>query len=267
MKKKTGILSKIYIAILLIFLYSPIAVLIFYSFNNGKTTVWKGFTFKWYVQLFRDDNIMNALWNTVIIAVLASVFATILGTAAAIGISNFKGKKRMLIQNASNIPIISPDIVMGVSLMLLFVFFAARMNFEFGFVALIIAHITFDVPYVILNIMPKFRQMNPHLYEAAQDLGCSPVSAFFKVVLPEILPGVISGFLMSFTFSLDDFVISYFTSGATSQTLPITIYSMTRRKVSPEINALSTIIFVIVVIVLVVKNVIERRNAVKRGVK
>ena len=132
---------------------------------------------------------------------------------------------------------------------------------------LIIAHITFDVPYVILNIMPKFRQMNPHLYEAAQDLGCNPVSAFFKVVLPEILPGVISGFLMSFTFSLDDFVISYFTSGATSQTLPITIYSMTRRKVSPEINALSTIIFVIVVIVLVVKNVIERRNAVKRGVK
>ena len=151
--------------------------------------------------------------------------------------------------------------------MLLFVFFAARMNFEFGFVTLIIAHITFDVPYVILNIMPKFRQMNPHLYEAAQDLGCNPVSAFFKVVLPEILPGVISGFLMSFTFSLDDFVISYFTSGATSQTLPITIYSMTRRKVSPEINALSTIIFVIVVIVLVVKNVIERRNAVKRGVK
>ena len=123
------------------------------------------------------------------------------------------------------------------------------------------------MPYVILNIMPKFRQMNPHLYEAAQDLGCNPVSAFFKVVLPEILPGVISGFLMSFTFSLDDFVISYFTSGATSQTLPITIYSMTRRKVSPEINALSTIIFVIVVIVLVVKNVIERRNAVKRGVK
>ena len=174
---------------------------------------------------------------------------------------------RTIVMQGTNIPIINPEIVTGVSLMLLFVFFAARMNFEFGFVTLIIAHITFDVPYVILNIMPKFRQMNPHLYEAAQDLGCNPVSAFFKVVLPEILPGVISGFLMSFTFSLDDFVISYFTSGATSQTLPITIYSMTRRKVSPEINALSTIIFVIVVIVLVVKNVIERRNAVKRGVK
>ena len=138
MKKKTGILSKIYIAILLIFLYSPIAVLIFYSFNNGKTTVWKGFTFKWYVQLFRDDNIMNALWNTVIIAVLASVFATILGTAAAIGISNFKGKKRMLIQNASNIPIISPDIVMGVSLMLLFTTLGVIFNFEMGFFTVLI---------------------------------------------------------------------------------------------------------------------------------
>ena len=151
--------------------------------------------------------------------------------------------------------------------MLLFVFFAARMNFEFGFVTLIIAHITFNVPYVILNIMPKFRQMNPNIYEAAQDLGCSPVSAFFKVVLPEIMPGVISGFLMSFTFSLDDFVVSYFTSGATSQTLPITIYSMTRRKVSPEINALSTIIFLVVLIVLVAKNIIERRSALKKGVK
>ena len=155
---------------------------------------------------------------------------------------------------------------MGVSMMLLFVFFAARMNFEFGFVTLIIAHITFDVPYVILSIMPKFRQMTPNIYDAAQDLGCNPVSAFFKVILPEIMPGVVSGFLMAFTFSLDDFVVSYFTSG-TTQTLPITIYSMTRRKVSPEINALSTIIFVVVVVVLVIKNIIERRNAVKRGVK
>ena len=237
-------------ALVLLFLYIPIFVLIVFSFNVTKSrSVFSGFTFDWYIKLFYNGLIMKSLLNTVIVATVASIAATILGTAA------------------SNIPIISPDIVMGVSLMLLFVFFSARMNFEFGFVTLIIAHITFDVPYVILNIMPKFRQMNPHLYEAAQDLGCSPVSAFFKVVLPEILPGVISGFLMSFTFSLDDFVISYFTSGATSQTLPITIYSMTRRKVSPEINALSTIIFVIVVIVLVVKNVIERRNAVKRGVK
>lgn len=139
------------------------------------------------------------------------------------------------------------------------------MNLEFGFVTLLIAHITFDVPYVILNVMPKFRQMDPHLYEAAQDLGCSPFKAFIKVVLPEIMPGVVSGFLMAFTYSLDDFVISYFTSGSSSQTLPVTIYSMTRRKVSPEINALSTIIFVVVVVILIVKNFIEIRQLKKKG--
>ena len=246
-------------ALVLLFLYIPIFVLIVFSFNVTKSrSVFSGFTFDWYIKLFHNGLIMKSLLNTVIVATVASIAATILGTAAAIGINNMKKLPRTIVMQGTNIPIINPEIVTGVSLMLLFVFFAARMNFEFGFVTLIIAHITFDVPYVILNIMPKFRQMNPHLYEAAQDLGCSPVSAFFKVVLPEILPGVIS---------LDDFVISYFTSGATSQTLPITIYSMTRRKVSPEINALSTIIFVIVVIVLVAKNVIERRNAVKRGVK
>ena len=166
--------------------------------------------------------------------------------------------------NITNMPIINPEIVTGVSLMLLFVFFAARMNLEFGFVTLLIAHITFDVPYFSLNIMPKFRQMDPHLYEAAQDLGCSPYKAFMKVVLPEIMPGVVSGFLMAFTYSLDDFVISYFTSGSSSQTLPVTIYSMTRRKVSPEINALSTIIFAVVVIILIVKNVIEIRQMKKK---
>ena len=166
--------------------------------------------------------------------------------------------------NITNMPIINPEIVTGVSLMLLFVFFAARMNLEFGFVTLLIAHITFDVPYVILNVMPKFRQMDPHLYEAAQDLGCSPFKAFIKVVLPEIMPGVVSGFLMAFTYSLDDFVISYFTSGSSSQTLPVTIYSMTRRKVSPEINALSTIIFVVVVVILIVKNFIEIRQLRKK---
>lgn len=170
---------------------------------------------------------------------------------------------KAIIMNITNMPIVNPEIVTGVSLMLLFVFFAARMNLEFGFVTLVIAHITFDVPYVILNVMPKFRQMDPNLFEAAQDLGCSPFTALRKVILPEIMPGVVSGFLMSFTFSLDDFVISYFTSGSTSQTLPITIYSMTRRKISPEINALSTLIFVVVVIVLVVKNIIENRQSRK----
>ncbi len=222
-----------------------------------------GFTLDWYARLFRNEVIMTSLRNTIIVAVIASVTATILGTAAAIGINNMKKLPRQAILNVTNIPIINPEIVTGVSLMLLFVFFAARMNIEFGFATLLIAHITFNVPYVILNVMPKFRQMDPFLYEAAQDLGCNPLKAFFKVVLPEIMPGVVSGFLMAFTFSLDDFIISYFTSGATAQTLPVTIYSMTRRKVSPEINALSTLIFLVVVIVLIVKNVIERQQESK----
>lgn len=250
----------------MMFLYIPIFVLIVFSFNVTKSrSVFSGFTLDWYIKLFHNELIMNSFVNTIIVAVVASIASTVLGTAAAIGINGMKKVPRSLVMQGTNIPIVNPEIVMGVSLMLLFVFFSARMRFEFGFVTLIIAHITFDVPYVILNIMPKFRQMNPHIYEAAQDLGCGPVSAFFKVVLPEIMPGVISGFLMAFTFSLDDFVVSYFTSGANSQTLPITIYSMTRRKVSPEINALSTIIFAAVVIVLVIKNVVERKNAVKAG--
>jgi spermidine/putrescine transport system permease protein len=260
-------LSKAYIALVLLFLYMPIFVLIIFSFNVTKSrSVFSGFTFDWYIKLFHNELIMKSFLNTIIVAVIASIASTVLGTAAAIGINNMKKLPRTIIIQGTNIPIVNPEIVMGVSMMLLFVFFAARMNFEFGFVTLIIAHITFDVPYVILSIMPKFRQMTPNIYDAAQDLGCNPVSAFFKVILPEIMPGVVSGFLMAFTFSLDDFVVSYFTSG-TTQTLPITIYSMTRRKVSPEINALSTIIFVVVVVVLVIKNIIERRNAVKRGVK
>ena len=258
-------LSKFYLVLVMLFLYAPIFVLIVFSFNTTKShTTLSGFTFDWYIRLFSNRLIMRSLLNTIIVAGIASVVSTVLGTAAAIGINNMKKLPRAAVMNVTNMPIINPEIVTGVSLMLLFVFFAARMNFEFGFVTLIIAHITFDVPYVILNVIPKFRQMDPNLQEAAQDLGCGPVSAFFKVVLPEIMPGVVSGFLMAFTFSLDDFVVSYFTSG-TTQTLPITIYSMTRRKISPEINALSTIIFIVVLTVLVVKNIIERRGVRKRG--
>ncbi len=254
-------ISKIYMALLLMFLYVPIFVLIVFSFNTTKSrTVFEGFTFDWYIRLFQNELILTSLRNTLIISVLAAIASTILGTAAAIGINNMKKLPKTAVMNINNLPIINPEIVTGVSLMLLFVFFSARMNFNFGFGTLLIAHITFDVPYVILNVMPKFRQMNPNLYEAAQDLGCNSFQAFIKVVLPEIMPGIVSGFLMSFTFSLDDFIVSYFTSGATSQTLPITIYSMTRRKVSPEINALSTIIFLVVVIVLIVKNIIENKN-------
>lgn len=254
-------LGKIYMALVLFFLYIPIFVLIVFSFNETKSrSVFSGFTFEWYERLFKNEIIISSLINTIIIAVVASIAATILGTLAAIGINSMRKVPKAVVLNITNMPVINPEIVTGVSLMLLFVFFAARMNFEFGFVTLLIAHITFNVPYVILNVMPKFKQMDPNLFEAAQDLGCSPFTALYKVILPEIMPGIVSGFLMSFTFSLDDFVVSYFTSGSTSQTLPITIYSMTRRKISPEINALSTLIFIVVVIVLIVKNIIENRQ-------
>lgn len=259
-------LGKIYLAIMLLFLYVPIFVLIVFSFNETKSrSVFSGFTLDWYQKLFHNRIIMTSLRNTIIIAVIASIVSTVLGTLAAIGINSMKKVPKAVVMNVTNMPIINPEIITGVSLMLLFVFFAARMNLEFGFVTLVIAHITFDVPYVILNIMPKFKQMDPHLFEAAQDLGCSPFQAFRKVVLPEIMPGVVSGFLMAFTYSLDDFIISYFTSGSTSQTLPITIYSMTRRKISPEINALSTLIFIVVVVILVLKNIIENKSAKKAG--
>ena len=260
-------LAKVYLALVMMFLYVPIFVLIVFSFNTTKSrSVMSGFTFDWYIKLFKNEIIMSSLMNTIIIAVLASIVSTILGTAAAVGIKNMKKVPKAIVLNITNFPIINPEIVTGVSLMLLFVFFAARMNFEFGFVTLLIAHITFDVPYVILNVMPKLNQMDPFVYEAAQDLGCNPLKAFFKVVLPEIMPGVVSGFLISFTFSLDDFIISYFTCGSSIQTLPVTIYSMTRRKVSPEINALSTIIFLVVVIILVIKNIVEiKSNAKEKG--
>ena len=207
--------AKVYLALVMMFLYVPIFVLIVFSFNTTKSrSVMSGFTFDWYIKLFKNEIIMSSLMNTIIIAVLASIVSTILGTAAAVGIKNMKKVPKAIVLNITNFPIINPEIVTGVSLMLLFVFFAARMNFEFGFVTLLIAHITFDVPYVILNVMPKLNQMDPFLYEAAQDLGCNPLKAFFKVVLPEIMPGVVSGFLISFTFSLDDFIISYFTCGS-----------------------------------------------------
>lgn len=259
-------LSKLYLTLILAFLYLPILVLIIFSFNASKSrSVFTGFTLDWYQKLFHNELIMTSLGNTLIVAVVASVFATILGTVAAIGIHKMRRGTKTLVMQVTNIPISNPEIVTGVSLMLLFVFFAARMNLEFGFITLMIAHITFDVPYVVMNVMPKLRQMDENLYEAAQDLGCGAVRSFFKAVLPEILPGIISGFLMAFTFSLDDFVVSYFTSGSSAQTLPITIYAMTRRKVSPEINALSTIIFAVVVVVLLVKNLLERREIKKEG--
>lgn len=264
--KKKNILSKIYVALLLFFLYMPIAVLIFYSFNDGKTTVWKGFTLKWYAELFKDSAIMQSLYNTLIIALLASVIATVLGTAAAIGISNIKGTKRTIIQNASNIPIINPEIVTGVSLMLMFTMAGVALNFEMGFWTVLLAHISFCTPYVILSVMPRIRRMDKHVYEAALDLGCNQWQAFTKVVVHEIMPGIFSGFLLSFTYSLDDFVITYFTRGSKFQTLPIQIYTMTHKRISPKINALSTLLFVTILIIMIAINLRDRKAAKEKGI-
>lgn len=251
---------KIYTALIMLFLYIPIIVLIVYSFNDGKTTVWKGFTLKWYAELFRDSVIIESLINSLIVALISSVLATILGTLAAVGIFSMKKRSGKLVLQVSNLPIINPEIVTGVSLMLLFVFFGKIFGFEMGIGTVILAHISFSVPYVVLNVMPKLRQMNKNIYEAAQDLGCSPLRSFIKVVVPEIMPGVISGLLMSFTFSLDDFIITYFTRGDKFQTLPIEIYTMLRRRISPKINALSALMFVTVLVLLILVNIKSYRE-------
>ena len=267
-KKKSGIVTKIYFGLIFFFLYMPIGIMIFMSFNSGKnSTVWKGFSLKWYGELFKSKELMNALGNTLLIALLASVFATILGTAAAIGINNFKGKSRAVIQNISNLPIVSPDIVMGVSLMLLFSFLGVMFNFQMGFWTVLISHICFCVPFVVLNVMPRIRRMDQSLYDAALDLGCNPFQAFFKVVIHELMPGIISGMLISFTYSIDDFVITHFTQGARFQNLSTEIYSMLRRKFPPTINALSTLLFLVIIIIMVLINVHDRREEKRRAQK
>ncbi|MFQ9813222.1 MAG: ABC transporter permease [Hominenteromicrobium sp.] len=255
--------SKVYTALIFIFLYAPIIVLIIFSFNDTDTasrTQFSGFTLRWYQRLFEDRYILEALLNTLIIAVVSAFASTVLGTMAAVGINRMKRMPKKVMMNITNFPMVNPEIVTGVSMMLLFV--AAVSLFggkSLGMASLIIAHITFCLPYVILSVLPKLRQMNPNLFEAAQDLGCPPVRAFFKVVLPEIMPGIVTGMIMAFTLSIDDFVISYFTSG-TTQTLPIYIYSMTRKRISPEINALSTVLFVCIMLLLIIINVRQGRE-------
>lgn len=255
-------LSRIYTALIFLFLYSPIAVLIIFSFNNSKNRVkWHGFTLKWYADLFQNELILESLKITLEIAVLAAVVSTIIGTLAAIGIHSMNGRLKQTFLAVNNIPMINPEIVTGVSMMLMFVF-AFRLTglFRPGFLTLLLSHITFCIPYVVLQVMPKLRQMNSHLYEAAVDLGCPPIRAFFRVVLPEIMPGVITGALMAFTMSLDDFIISYFNAGSTAQTLSITIFSMTKKPMTPEINALSTLMFGTVMLLLVIVNLRQIRE-------
>lgn len=238
-----------------IFLYAPIAVLIIFSFNKSKSrSVFTGFTLKWYAQLFSNKEVLLALANTFIIALIAAFAATLIGTMAAMTVNSSNKWTGKIILNLSNLPMMNPEIVTGVSLMLLFVIISSTFGIlSPGFPTLILSHITFCVPYVMLSVAPKFRQMDKNIYEAALDLGCNKMQAFIKVVLPQISSGIVTGAILSFTISIDDFVISYFTSG-TVQTLPITIYSMTRKIISPEINALSTLLFGIVLLLLLIVN-------------
>lgn len=243
--------KKFYVFLIFLFLYAPIATLIVLSFNASRTRAkWGGFTTRWYVSLFQNDAIMNALLNTLTIALIASLTATVIGTIACIAIINMKKKSRAIWMGITNIPMLNADIVTGISLMLLFL----SLGLKFGYGTILLSHITFCIPYVILSVMPRMKQFNTSTYEAALDLGAGPVYSFFKVVLPDILPGVLSGFLMAFTMSLDDFIITHFTKGAGVDTLSTKIYTEVKKGIKPEMYALSTLIFITVLILLLLIN-------------
>lgn len=248
-------------ALTFIFLYVPILVLIVFSFNDSKSrSVWAGFTFDWYRELFSDITIMNSLQVTLLVSLIAAAVATVVGTFAAIGFFNMKRRWRGPLLTVNSIPMVNADIITGVSLSLLFVSAGALMGFSLGFGTLLIAHISFNIPYVVLSVMPKLYQLDRNLFEAAQDLGCTWFKTIYKVIIPEIMPGIINGMIIAFTMSVDDFVISYFTAGNV-QTLSMHIYSMTRRKVSPTINAISTLMFTVVLVLLIIVNVRQSRQA------
>lgn len=254
MVKKT--LSNVYMALIFLFLYLPIGVLIVLSFNDSKTRVeWGGFTLKWYVECFQSETIMTAFATTLQITVISAIVSTIIGTLAAIGISAMNAKSRAFYLGSTNIPLLNADIVTGISMMLLFVKFV-----DLGFVTVLIAHITFSIPYVILNVLPKLKQANRSTYEAALDLGATPLYAFYKVTWPEIRSGVFSGFLMAVTMSLDDFSITYFTKGAGVNTLSTMLYTELRKGIKPELYALSTILFFTVLILLLLVNYLPNRK-------
>jgi spermidine/putrescine transport system permease protein len=264
--KRNGVFSRLFMLLVFLFLYAPIFVLIVFSFNATKSrTVLAGFTLDWYVKLFQDSAIMDALQTTLLVSVVAAVLATIIGTAAAIGLYSMKRRSRAFFLSVNNIPMTNADIITGISLMILFVLGINAFNgtlgklldieWQQGFTTLLIAHITFDVPYVILSVLPKLRQLDSNIYEAAQDLGATGFYAFRKVIFPQILPGIINGTIIAFTMSIDDFVISYFTAGSQVSTLSMEIYSMARRRISPEINALSTLLFLSVLLLLGIMNI------------
>ena len=269
--KKNRVFSRVLECLYFLFMYIPIFVLIVFSFNANKSrTVWGGFSLQWYEKLFSDSRIISALVTTLQVSVIAALIATIVGTATAIGFASMRRRSRNVLLAVNNIPLTNADIITGVSMMLLFVFAFGAFNatlgsvlgirLSMGFGTLLIAHITFDIPYVILSVMPKIRQLDRNIYEAAQDLGATGFYAFRKVVLPEIMSGVVNGALIAFTMSIDDFIISYFTAGSSVSTLAMEIYTMTKKPLSPEINALSTLIFVVVLLLLVIINLRQLRQ-------
>ncbi len=257
--------AKVYTALILLFLFAPIAILLVFSFNEAKSlSVFSGFSLYWYKELLRDYETLNSVRNTLLLALSAALLSTIMGTAAAVGIDRLRSRVlRAAMDTVTNIPMINPDIITGISLMLMFVFvgrlFGAATSLSFW--TMLIAHVTFCLPYVILQVLPKLRQMDRSLPEAAMDLGCTPLKAFFKVEVPEILPGIVTGLIMAFTLSLDDFVISYFTAGNGFQTLPIRIYNMTKKTVTPKMYALATIIFFVILALLLISNLSDRDDS------
>ena len=255
-------IKKFYLGLMLFFLYAPILVLMVFSFNESPSRAyWGGFSLHWYRELFRDPHIMQALSNTLTIALLSSIIATAIGTVAALGINSLGRKSKAVIMNITNLPVFNPEIVTGVSLMLLFVFAIRVAGFGgMGYMTLLLAHISFNVPYVILSVMPRLRLLDGNLYDAALDLGASPLQAFVQVVLPEIRPGIVTGALLAFTLSVDDFIVSFFTTGAGVSNLSIIIFSMARRGINPRINALSTLIFITVMVLLYLINWRDNRK-------
>jgi len=250
-------LKRGYLFLLFAFLYAPIIVLAFYSFNSSRSRgTWDGFSLKWYIQMFQDRQILTSLYYSLVIGIISSVVATIIGTMAAFGINNMKTLPRATVMNLTYLPVLNPDIVTGISFMLLFIFIRLKL----GFITLLLSHITFNIPYVILSVLPRIKQLDKNMYEAALDLGATPAVAFRKVVLPEIMPGVITGLLLAFTLSLDDFVISFFNTGSGVSTLSITIYSMARRGINPKINALSTLMFGSILTLLITINLLMSRQ-------
>jgi len=263
--KKPGFFGRSYTALIMFFLYAPILILIVFSFNSTRSrTIWTGFTFDWYRSLITDSSIMNAFYTTLVIAFISAIVATIAGTFAAVGFYNMQSRWRTPLMHVNNIPMMNADIATGVSLSLLFISLGTVLRFNLGFGTLLLAHITFNIPYVVLSIMPKLRQLDNNLVDAACDLGCTWIQAFWKVIVPEIMPGIINGLIIAFTLSIDDFVISYFTAGGNVMTLPMQIFAMTRRRISPEINALSTILFLTVLVLLIVINIREARQDEKQ---